>query len=125
MSELLIKPGVSLGSYPQRNEDSLDDLEGFIHGWIEKGRASLGRRRLSQRSIVGKVNRYQVALQDCTDEAFNVVLAELRSQSAASRIALLLSARRARGGLPLSPAALRSEERRVGKERRPRWSPDQ
>jgi preprotein translocase subunit SecA len=80
MSELSIKPGVSLGSYPQRQEDSLDDLEAVIQGWIESGRARLGRGRHNQRSIVRKVNRYEAALQECSDEAFNVVLEELRAQ---------------------------------------------
>jgi preprotein translocase subunit SecA len=80
MTELLIKPGVSLGSYPQRRDDSLEDLEAMVHGLIEKGRNSLVRKRLSQRAIVRRVNRYQAALQDSSDEAFNVVLTELRSQ---------------------------------------------
>ncbi len=80
MSELAIKPGVSLGSYPQRQEDSLDDLEALFQGWIESAGARLGRKAYSQRNIVRKVNRYQAALQDCTDEAFDVVLEELRAQ---------------------------------------------
>jgi len=80
MSELLIRPGISQGSYPQRHNDSLDGLEAFVQGWIEKGRSNLGRKRHSQRSIVRKVDRYEAALRDCTDEAFNVVLAELRTQ---------------------------------------------
>jgi len=80
MSEASIKPGVSFGSYPQRHEDSLDDLEALIQGWIESARARLGRGRLNQRSIVRKVNQYEAALQDANDEAFNVVLEELRAQ---------------------------------------------
>ena len=80
MSELSIKPGVSLGSYPQREEDSLDDLEAFVQGWIERGRARVGRKRYSQRQIVRRVNQHEAALKECTDEAFNAVLEELRSQ---------------------------------------------
>jgi len=80
MSELSIKPGVSLGSYPQRQEDSLDDLEAFIQGWLEHGRQRLGQKRYGQRSLVRKINQYEAALQNCTEEAFNVVLEELRSQ---------------------------------------------
>ncbi len=80
MSDISIKPGVSLGSYPERQDDSLDDLEAFIHGVIDKGRASLVRRRHSQRTIVRRVNQYQDALQDCSEEDFDVVLAALRSR---------------------------------------------
>ena len=74
MSELSIRPGASLGSYPQRQEDSLDDLEAYVHGLVDKGHASLVRRRHSQRYIVRRVNQYQEALRDCTDEQFDVVL---------------------------------------------------
>lgn len=80
MSDLSLKPGVSLGSYPQRQSDSTDDLEVFVRGWIERCHSFLGRNRLSQASLVRRVNRHQAALQDSSDEAFNAVLEELRAQ---------------------------------------------
>ena len=80
MPEASIKPGISLGSYPQRREDSIDDVEVLVRGCIDKARASFRFRDHSQRSIVRRVNRYEAALRECTDEAFDVVLAELRSR---------------------------------------------
>lgn len=80
MSELAIKPGIRLGSYPQRVEDGLDGLEQSITGWFGRQRTRLQRNRYSQRYIVRKVARYEEALQDCSDEALDVVLQELRFQ---------------------------------------------
>ena len=80
MSELSIKPGVSLGSYPQRLEQPLDDLEAAIQGKVERLRARLARKRRSQAYIVRKVNRHEETLKNCCDEKFNAVLQELRSQ---------------------------------------------
>ena len=34
MSDLSIKPGISLGSYPQRKEDQRDDLEQAFNDWV-------------------------------------------------------------------------------------------
>jgi preprotein translocase subunit SecA len=80
VSELAIKPGIRLGSYPQRVEDGLDGLEQAISGWFGRQRTRLQRNRYSQRYIVRKVARYEETLQNCTDEALNVVLQELRHQ---------------------------------------------
>ncbi len=80
MSELSIKPGVSLGCYPQREESSLDDLEESIKSWFEKGRSLAGRKRYSQRYIVRKVNQYTSELQSCTEEAFDERLSTIRSK---------------------------------------------
>ena len=80
MSELAIKPGLRLGSYPQRVESGLSDFEQAVAGWIERQRTRLRRKRYSQRYLAGKVQRYAEALQNCSDEEFDVVLEELRGQ---------------------------------------------
>jgi len=80
MSELSIKPGVSLGSYPQRKEDQRDDLEQAFNDWVERQRSRLRRNRYSQRYIVRRVKRYEQALTDCSEEALTSVIEELRHQ---------------------------------------------
>jgi preprotein translocase subunit SecA len=80
VSELAIKPGLRLGSYPQRVDEGLDGLEQVITGWFGRQRTRLQRNRYSQRYIVRKVARYEEALQNCTDEALDNVLQELRFQ---------------------------------------------
>ena len=80
MSELALKPGLRLGSYPQRVEDGLDGLEHAITGWFGRQRTRLQRNRYSQRYIVRKVARHQEALQGCSDEALDNVVQELRFQ---------------------------------------------
>jgi len=80
MSDLSIKPGIRLGSYPQRVDSALDEVEHLIGGWIEHQRTRLKRNRYSQRYIARKVKRYQEALQNCSDEALDAVLEELSFQ---------------------------------------------
>jgi hypothetical protein len=64
MSELAIKPGLCLGSYPQRTESGLSAFEQAVNGWIECQRTRLKRKRYSQRYISAKVQRYAQALQN-------------------------------------------------------------
>jgi preprotein translocase subunit SecA len=80
MSELSIKPGISLGSYPQKRESRRDELEQAVADWFEHQRGRLRRRRLGPRMVVREVNRYEASLRDCSDEALNVVISKLRSQ---------------------------------------------
>ena len=80
MSELLMKPGVSLGNYPQRPEQTLDDLEAVIRHWGGRLRKRLGNKRSSPRAIARKVNRHNEQLQGCSDAYFDDVIEELRWQ---------------------------------------------
>ena len=80
MFELAIKPGASLGSYPQRLEPPLDDLEGFIQRRFERLRTRLGRKRRSQTWVARRVKQYDEALAACTEEKLDVVIGELRAQ---------------------------------------------
>ena len=45
MSEMLMKPGVSLGSYPQRSEPKFNELEALIRGWGKRLRQGLSDAR--------------------------------------------------------------------------------
>ena len=74
MSELAIKPGLRLGSYPQRSDSELSDFEQSVSGWIERQRNRLRRKRYSQRYLARKVQRYAEALQNCSDGEFDTVL---------------------------------------------------
>lgn len=80
MSELMMKPGVSLGNYPQRPEQTLDDLEAVIRHWGVRLRKRLGNKRSSPRAIARKVNRHDKQLQGCSDVYFDDVIDELRWQ---------------------------------------------
>ena len=74
MSELLMKPGVSLGNYPQRPEQALDDLEAIIRHWGGRLRKRLGHKRSSPRAIARKVNRHDAQLQGCSDAYFDDII---------------------------------------------------
>ncbi|MCP4767155.1 MAG: prepilin peptidase [Gammaproteobacteria bacterium] len=78
MSELMMKPGVSLGNYPQRPEQALDDLEAVIRHWGGRLRRRLGHKRSSPRAIGRKVNRHDAQLRGCSDAYFDDLIQELR-----------------------------------------------
>ena len=78
MSEYLIKPGISLGSYPERAEVSLDDLEGVIRNWGRSLRYSLGRKRYGMRTIARRVRRHDAQLEACSESEFDALIEEFR-----------------------------------------------
>jgi len=80
VSELSIRPGIRLGSYPQKRESRRDELEQALSVWVERQRGRLRRGRHSQRSVVRGVDHYAAALRDCSDEALDGVIGELRAQ---------------------------------------------
>jgi preprotein translocase subunit SecA len=80
MSELLIKPGVSLGTYPQRPETGLDDLEAVVRRWGERMRKHFGHRQLRPRALARRVRRHEEELKNCNDQEFDQLLEEYRWQ---------------------------------------------
>jgi preprotein translocase subunit SecA len=80
MSDLLMKPGISLGNYPQRPEQTLDDIEAVIKHWGERTRKRLGHKRSSPSAIARKVNRHNQELQGCSDAYFDETIEEVRWQ---------------------------------------------
>ena len=80
MSDLSLRPGVSLGAYPQRIEAELSELERGLRNWLERSGARLRRKHRSQREIARRVHRYDEVLQQCSEAALDAVLRELRYQ---------------------------------------------
>lgn len=80
MSELSIKPGLRLGSYPQRLDSGLDEIEQVVSVWVKRQGKRLKRHRYSQRYIVRRVDAWSEALQNCSDEELDAVVEELRLQ---------------------------------------------
>jgi len=80
MSETLIKPGVSLGNYPQRQDDALDDLEAVVRQWGERMRARLCRKACSQGFITRRIKRYEETLRAYSEQELDAAIDELRWQ---------------------------------------------
>ena len=81
MSESLLKPGISLGRYPQRPEAALDDLEAAIRQWGSRLRARLGRKRYSQKAIVRRVRRHDETLHGCSEEQLDALIEEFNAKT--------------------------------------------
>ena len=80
MSELIMKPGISLGHYPQRPEIDLDDLEAVAKHWAGRLGSRLRRKRMTQKTVARRVKVHQQELENCSDADFDKVLEEFRWQ---------------------------------------------
>lgn len=79
MSELSLKPGLSLGGYPQRPEQGLDGLESAIKRGAERLFNPASRVARPQ-VVVRRIRRQERALRDLGDAELDAAIDELRSQ---------------------------------------------
>jgi len=79
MSELSLKPGLSLGGYPQRPESSPGELETAIRRTFER-LLKPARRVARQRAVVRRVRFVEQQLGAYTDAELDAALDELRSR---------------------------------------------
>jgi preprotein translocase subunit SecA len=80
MSELMIKPGASLGHYPQRPEAAFDDLEATIKRRARGMLGRLGQRTIGARALARKVRAHDAALQKCSEADLDIAIEEFRWQ---------------------------------------------
>lgn len=80
MSEQQLRPGIRLGSYPQKLECRLNELEQVISRWFERVYESFTHKRYSKAYIVKQINQHQQALQDCSELELTQVIYQLREQ---------------------------------------------
>ncbi len=80
MSELQLRPGLMFGSYPQKQESGLSDLEQVLSHFFEQLKTRMSRRIYSQRYIVRQVNKYQHVLRESSEEELSYIIEELRDQ---------------------------------------------
>jgi preprotein translocase subunit SecA len=80
MSESLFRPGVRLGSYPQKKESALTEFEQSGAVIFEKIRNALPRNQFSQARIIKQIERYTESLTDCSEENLTVSIVELKEK---------------------------------------------
>ena len=80
MSDLLLKPGVSLGGYPQKDDETLDELEATVRGWIDHARTLPRRARARQGYIVRRVNQFEAELIACSEHELDDAIESIRAR---------------------------------------------
>ena len=80
MSELNIRPGITYGSYPQKQESSLTDLEQSVTQFFSNLKKRLFEKEHSLKYIARKVEKYQQPLLDLTDDELTDQVQQLRNQ---------------------------------------------
>ena len=78
MSELVLRPGVRFGSYPQKPESRLTEFEQGAAVVVDKIRKRLVRQRYSMSYIVDLVNPHETHLSHCNEQQLTIAILELR-----------------------------------------------
>ena len=79
MSELSLKPGFSLGSYPQRPESTLGEFETAVVRTLER-LVKPGRRLVRPWGVVRRVRRVEQQLTALSDAELDAAITELRGR---------------------------------------------
>ncbi|MCP4433754.1 MAG: hypothetical protein GY806_22510 [Gammaproteobacteria bacterium] len=80
MSEVFVRPGLSLGNYPQKKEDRSIELEQKLKGYFAQLASSLSRRLYSKNYVVKQVSRHQQTLKDISEEDLTAMIDHIRSE---------------------------------------------
>ncbi|NOV28359.1 prepilin peptidase [Methylomonas sp. ZR1] len=78
MSELVLRPGVHFGSYPQKPESRLSDFEQGAAAFFDKLHKRLNRQRFSQAYIVSRVEKVAAPLSHYNEQQLTIAILELR-----------------------------------------------
>jgi preprotein translocase subunit SecA len=78
MSEFLFRPGIRLGSYPQKLDSDLNEFEQSIASTFENFRSRFTRNRFNQDYIVKKIQSYEKHLTNCSEETLTISILDLK-----------------------------------------------
>jgi preprotein translocase subunit SecA len=80
MSELLLRPGLRAGGYPQKQDNRLTEFEQSASLLFDKVRNRFGRNRFTQQYIVKKIQPYEAQLSNSSEENLSIAILELREK---------------------------------------------
>ena len=78
--QLSLRPGLRQGSYPQKQESRLNDLEQIFSRLFQRIHNSLSRKQYTQAKIVKQINHYQQILQDSSEAELTHKIQQLSDQ---------------------------------------------
>ena len=79
MSELNLRPGIHLGSYPQKKPSELTELEQKIARFFKQLKTRFTNRIYSQKYVIRQINQYQQTLQDSSEQQLTQTIRQLRN----------------------------------------------
>ena len=80
MSDIKLRPGIKAGSYPQKKESSLTDLEQTLAHFYERIKIRLQRKKYSQAYISKQVKKFEQKFLDYSEQELTENIQQLRSQ---------------------------------------------
>jgi len=78
MSDLHFRPGISLGSYPQKQEADLTELEQALTRWFDQFKTRFHRKIYSQNYVAQQVNKHLQILQNSSEQELDEIIQQLR-----------------------------------------------
>ena len=78
MPESHFRPGMRLGSYPQKQENPLPPFEQTVTVAAKNIRNLLFRQRFSQKVVIKKIKQYEGPLSNCSEDALTIAILELK-----------------------------------------------
>ena len=79
MSELNLRPGIRLGSYPQKRKTELTELEQNVAHFFDKLKSGFTRKTYSQKYIARQVNQHQQTVQKSSEQQLTRTIQQLRN----------------------------------------------
>lgn len=80
MSDLHLRPGMLLGSYPQKKPTDLNELELQVQNFFKQVKKRFSRRQRSMAYISRQVSRYQAPLQELSEQTLSESIAATREK---------------------------------------------
>ncbi len=80
MSKTSAKPGILLGSYPQRKEPDLTEMEAAVARLLDRIKTRFSRKTYSQKFVVRQINKFQKQLKDCSEYEFDKMITSIRTR---------------------------------------------
>ncbi len=80
MSELHLRPGLRLGSYPQKKGADLSELEPNVARFFVQLKKRFSAKKHSQRYVIQQVNVHQISLQAMSEQELGDTIQQLREQ---------------------------------------------
>ncbi|BFM07280.1 hypothetical protein [Halioxenophilus aromaticivorans] len=79
MPNVVLKPGLTLGPYPERKEDQADELEQRLRTALHKLRSKHNQKTLAPQILARKVNKAAQGFDALSDDQLNKVINKLRT----------------------------------------------
>lgn len=78
LSKTIPRPGLTLGSYPQKKQSRQSGLEQTVSRFFKQLQQKLKHQRYSKAKVIEQINRHQQRLKTCHESDLSIIIQQLR-----------------------------------------------